>query len=84
MTPFRYFVPTEIFLGPGALANLDAVARRTGGRALVVTGRQSARKTGILDKALAHLPGAAVFDQVEENPTTVTCMAGAERSTVVT
>ena len=78
MKPFRYFVPTEIFLGPGCFDTLGEHAARLGSKALVVTGRRSARQSGALDRALKQLPGAAVFDQVDENPDTSVCDAGGE------
>jgi alcohol dehydrogenase class IV len=77
MKPFRYFVPTEIVMGPGCLDTLRDHARVLGKKALVVTGKSSARANGALDRVLAQLPDAAVFDGVEENPTTETCARGA-------
>src|SRR5690606_7624799 len=47
-------------------------------RPLIVCGRHSARAIGALDAVLAQYPHAAVFDRVEENPTTAACEAGAE------
>jgi alcohol dehydrogenase class IV len=78
MKPFRYFVPTEIILGPGCFNTLGDRAARVGSKALIVTGRHSARQSGALARALRQLPGAAVFDQVDENPETSACDAGGE------
>lgn len=78
MKPFSYLVATEIVFGPGCLDTLEESARGLGKKALVVTGKRSARASGSLDRALAQLPGAVVFDGAEENPTTDTCERGAE------
>jgi alcohol dehydrogenase class IV len=75
--PFRYFVPTEIVLGPGCLNTLGDHARSLGKKALVVTGKNSARANGALDRVLAQVPDATLFDGVEENPISETCMRGA-------
>ncbi|MCX5771142.1 MAG: iron-containing alcohol dehydrogenase, partial [Candidatus Hydrogenedentes bacterium] len=78
MKPFRYFVPTEIILGPGCFNTLGDHAARVGSKPLVVTGRHSARESGALDRAVGQLPGAVVFDEVDENPDTSVCDAGGE------
>lgn len=70
---FRYWVPTEIIFGIGVIASLAGHCARHGKRALVITGRGSARASGTLDKVLSQLPGAALFEGVEENPGTAVC-----------
>lgn len=77
MDPFRYWMPTEVVLGVGCLSALGERCRGLGGKALVVTGKHAARASGALDRALAQLPAAAVFDAVEENPSIETCGQGA-------
>lgn len=48
-----------------------------GKKALIVTGKSSARKSGALDDVLSVLPGEyVVFDQVENNPSVATVMQG--------
>ena len=75
--PFRYFVPTEIVFGVGRFDELGPRCSGYGSKALVVTGKHSARATGLLGRVLDQLPGAVIFDQVEENPCTDTCDAAA-------
>ena len=70
-------MPTEIVFGAGVLDRLADAVAPLGRRPMLVTGRHSARATGLLDRALAALPNAAVFDRVEENPTSALCEAGA-------
>ncbi len=78
LDPFRYAMPTEVVFGSGCFDELPGYSQALGKRPLIVTGRNSARKIGALDRALAHLPRAAVFDAVEENPGTATCERAAD------
>jgi alcohol dehydrogenase class IV len=78
MNPYRYFLPTDIVFGPGVLNQLSQHAQGFGKRPLIVTGRNSARATGLLDRVLAQLPNAVIFDEIDENPTTGSCDRGAD------
>jgi choline dehydrogenase len=61
-------VPTRLVHGPGALAQLgDALARLGVTRPLLVTDPGIAA-AGLAERALAHLNGAVVFDEVRPNP----------------
>ncbi len=80
MDGFRMHVPTEVLFGAGVVDRLAEVAGRYGRRPLLVTGRHAARETGLLDRVLRQVPEAVLFDQVEENPATATCAAGAARA----
>ena len=77
LTPFAYHVPTEVVFGVGCFDTLGEHSRRLGTRPLLVTGKNSARKIGALDRALVQLEHVSVFDAVEENPGTNTCERGA-------
>ncbi len=81
MDEFTFFNPVRLFCGTGAFAGLGEHAAEHGSRALLVTGRGSARKTGLLDRAVALLEGAGlhvtVFDRVPPNPTATVVDAGA-------
>ena len=77
MKPFQWHMPTRVVQRPGSLDTLHEWCESLGTRPLLVTGRTSARQSGALGRALAQLPGAVVFDAVEENPSTKTCEAGA-------
>lgn len=77
MDVFRMHVPTEVLFGAGVVDRLGEAAGRYGRRPLLVTGKHAARETGLLDRVLRQLPEAVLFDQVEENPATATCAAGA-------
>ncbi len=78
LTPFQYHVPTQLVFGSGCFDSLAEHSHKLGRRPLLVTGMNSARKIGALDRAMAQLEHAAVFDAVEENPGTATCERGAD------
>jgi len=75
---FRFLMPTEVVFGAGCFSQLGERCKVLGGtRPMLVTGKHSARRSGLLDRALAQLPGATLFEGVEENPSTTTCERGA-------
>jgi alcohol dehydrogenase class IV len=78
MKSYSYLVPTKIVSGLGVIDSLGEHATGLGAKPLLVTGKHSARSSGALDRALKQLPGAAVFDGVDEDPTSDTCAAGAQ------
>lgn len=69
---FSYFMPTEIMVGKGIIKEKATLLKRFGKKALIVTGRNSARINGALDDVLEALRSVdvqgIVFDQIEENP----------------
>ncbi len=79
MKPHTFHMPTRIVFGNGETSRLAAHCTALGRRPLIVTGRRSARETGLLDRVRAQFPEAAVFDAVEENPGTAVCEDGARR-----
>jgi choline dehydrogenase len=61
-------VPTKLVHGPGAIARLGETMRELGvSRPLLVTDPGVAA-AGLADRALQHLDGAIVFDEVRPNP----------------
>ena len=75
--PFRFALPTNIEFGSNSFNNLGAHANSFGAAPLIVTGKHSARATGVLERALQLLPNARVFDAIGENPDTTVCDQGA-------
>jgi len=77
-----FYIPTKIISGAGSFKLLGKEARECGERALLVTGRTSARQTGLLDRAKTDLEKhgltVTVFDKVEPNPRSSTVDEGAE------
>ncbi|MDR1972336.1 MAG: iron-containing alcohol dehydrogenase [Treponema sp.] len=70
---FSFNLPVNLLFGFGTINEIGGRAAAYGKKALLVTGRGSARKSGLLDRVLALLGAAgletAVYDQVEPNPT---------------
>lgn len=77
MKPYNYHMPTEVIFAVGSFDRLGEQITRFGKRPFIVTGKHSARATGLLDRALAQSPEAVVFDAVEENPGPEICETGA-------
>lgn len=72
MKEFNYYMPTRVFWGPSCLKKHGNALPPIGRRALVVTGRTSARSSGVLNDIAEILQanGIAfeVFDSIEPNP----------------
>jgi alcohol dehydrogenase class IV len=70
---FRFFMPTKVYFGNGCIQDNKAEFLQWGKKALVVTGRNSARLSGALADVTGILKETAiefeVFDKIEENPT---------------
>ena len=79
---FEFRIPPVIIYGRGALARAGEQARRFGSRALVVCGRTATRGAGLAQRLLGILADAgveaAVFDQVEPEPSAATVDACVE------
>jgi len=76
-----FHLPTRIIFGVGSLKQLGAEARELGQKAILVTGRGSVRRTGMLDGVIQDLRNNGVdtliFDKVVPNPRTSTIDEGA-------
>lgn len=70
---FQFWLPTRIFFKTGILSELPQLPIQLGGKPFIVTGKQSSKKNGALDKVIECFPNAVVFDEVEENPSIETC-----------
>jgi len=73
---FNFNLPVNILFGCGRINELGAVVSKHGKRALLVISSGSAKRSGLLDKAVGLLSDAGVssviFDKVSANPTTLT------------
>ena len=78
---FSYFLPVNIQFGWNKVDNIADFAAPYGKKALIVTGRSSAKKSGLYDRVVAKLDEAHIdhvlFDQVDANPLTTTALDGA-------
>ncbi|MCI1305100.1 MAG: iron-containing alcohol dehydrogenase [Lachnospiraceae bacterium] len=79
---FSYFLPVNIVFGAGKIKQAGTLAKQYGRKALIVTGRSSAKKSGVYDKVNDSLEQAGLqtvlFDRVSQNPLTTTAVEGAE------
>lgn len=78
---FNYYLPVNLVFGKGRTAECGKLAATYGSKALVVTGRGSTKKSGLLDRVTGYLKDSgvdfAVFDKVSSNPLTTTAEDGA-------
>lgn len=78
---FSYFFPVHIQFGWDKVDSVADFAKPYGDKALIVTGRTSAKKSGLYDRVTAKLDAAHIehvlFDQVDANPLTTTALDGA-------
>ncbi len=77
---FKYSMPTEVYFGEDSILKNKEVFKKLGSRALIVTGRSSAKKNGSYDDVVKALSEVGVehilFDEVEENPSLETIEKG--------
>ena len=73
---FSYFLPANIVFGSGKVKKVGEMTKPYGKKALIVTGRSSAKKSGIYDKVKNSLEAAGLttvlYDKVSQNPLTTT------------
>lgn len=69
----QFYLPTKIITGLGCLSQLPGIVRALGEQALLVCGRHSLRRSGVLERALRDLKQAGVratvYDAVQGEPT---------------
>ncbi|MFT8343435.1 MAG: iron-containing alcohol dehydrogenase [Clostridium beijerinckii] len=79
---FNYNLPINLLFGRGRSNEIGTEVAKYGKKALIVTGRSSTKKSGLLDKTIALLNEAKVkyeiFDKVEQNPLTITVYEGVD------
>lgn len=79
---FKYSMPTKIYFGEDSISKNKEVFNSIGDKALIVTGRNSAKKNGSYDDIVNALSEVGIeyilFDQVEENPSLETIEKGSD------
>lgn len=79
---FDYNLPVNLVFGRGRVNETGKIASKYGKKALIVTGRSSTKKSGLLDRIEKYLKDANVdyvlFDKVSQNPLTTTANEGAK------
>lgn len=81
MIDFNYYMPTKLLFGPGKVNGIGEITKQYGKKALIVTGRSSTKKSGLLDRVISYLKKEDIeyfiFDKVQSNPLTTTAEEGA-------
>ena len=71
---FAFHLPVNLLFGSGVVEEIGVRAAAYSKKAVIVTGRGSTKKSGLLDRVVTLLEKAgvesAVYDKVEPNPTT--------------
>ena len=79
---FSFFLPVNLVFGCGKLKEVGNLTKPYGKKALIVTGKSSAKKSGIYDKVNESLKKVGIdtvlFDKVTPNPLTTTAIEGAK------
>jgi len=77
---FKFLMPTEIYFGENVVLKNKDIFSKLGKKALIVTGKNSAKKNGSLDDVSKALNQTGIeyilFDEVEENPSLETIEKG--------
>lgn len=78
---YKYHMPTKVYSGKQCIRNNSTLLKEYGSKAMIVTGRSSAKKNGALDDVTAALDNEqisyVIFDKVMSNPTIAVCYEGA-------
>ena len=78
---FNYYLPVNIVFGRGKVSEVGALTKPYGRKALIVTGKSSAIKSGLYDKVCSSLMKEGIesvlFNKVSQNPQTTTAIEGA-------
>lgn len=79
---YKYHMPTKVFSGKDCIVNNSEVFKSLGTKAMLVTGRSSAKKNGSQNDVIKALTAEGIeyviFDQVMANPTIACSYQGAE------
>ena len=82
MNTFRYFMPVDTYFGRDCIAEHKDVLKKLGKKAMIVTGRTSAKKNGsqqdVTDALEALGMQWVLFDEIGENPDVETVVRAAE------
>lgn len=79
---FAYHLPVNLIFGRGYVSKVGTLASAYGKKALIVTGKNSTKKSGLLERTVKYMEDAGVecvvYDQVPQNPLTTTAVDAAE------
>lgn len=69
VTNYQFLMPTRVVFGDGTLEQARGLVTPLGKRPFVVTGQNSSRASGALERLLERLPDPMLYEGVHENPT---------------
>lgn len=79
---FDFYLPAKVHFGKNKILEIGKICTQYGKKALIVTGRSSTKKTGLLYKVIDLLKeeglSSIVFDEIRSNPLTTTIQRGAD------
>ena len=69
---FKYFIPTKVYFGKGEIERVGSLSKRFGKKAFIVTGKRSAKESGLLDRVVGLLEKNGIlyeiFNETIPNP----------------
>ncbi len=78
----RFYMPTKVYEGEGIVLKKEKLFKELGKKALIVTGKTSAKKSGALDDVITVLNNCGIeyqiFSQVKANPPISQTLDGAK------
>jgi len=81
MEPFSFYLPTRVLFGNGVLEQGLSAISSLGTHAFIVTGKNSTKQSGLLDRITGVLNRMdvvwTVYDAIPQNPKTADCEQGA-------
>lgn len=81
---FNHYLPVNLIFGSGKVELLGKEVLKYGKNAMIVTGKNSTKKTGLLDRTVKIMEKEGIkvhiFDQAEPNPLASTAMRGAKEA----
>ena len=79
---FDIFMPTKIVFGVGRISEIGKLVSDIGRKAFIVTGKKSAKESGLLEKVVSLLKGSGIdsviFDKIMPNPVSTVVDEGVE------
>lgn len=82
LTDFQNFLPTKLHFGAGKINEIGNISSKYGKKAIIVTGKNSSKKIGALDKVVDSLKNSGIdsviFNKIEPNPRSTTIDEGAQ------
>ncbi len=79
----NFFMPVNVIVGKDCITKNAAEFSKYGKKCMIVTGKNSAKKSGALEDVICTLKSTGtdfvIYDQIEQNPLYTTCKAAADK-----